>query len=58
LAKRKNNAEASEASAATVGYEAQLWQMADALRDALLSNLISGELRVEDAERFLERARA
>ncbi len=33
MAKRKNNAEASEASAATVGYEAQLWQMADALRE-------------------------
>jgi len=35
LAKRKNNAEASEASAATVGYEAQLWQMADALRGSM-----------------------
>jgi hypothetical protein len=88
-------------SAATVGYEAQLWQMADALggsridgvqrplivlppaalvaafdsfatsverrreemisesrtlaalRDTLLPKLISGELRVKDAERFV-----
>jgi len=38
---------------ATVGYEAQLWQMADALRDALLPKLISGELRVKDAVRFV-----
>jgi len=35
LAKRKNNTEAPEASAATVGYEAQLWQMADALRGSM-----------------------
>jgi hypothetical protein len=27
-----------------------------ALRDALLPKLISGEVRVKDAERFLERA--
>lgn len=32
MAKRKNNAKTPEASGATVGYEAQLWQMADALR--------------------------
>jgi len=32
LAKRKNHARTSESTAANVGYEAQLWQMADALR--------------------------
>jgi type I restriction enzyme M protein len=31
LAKRKNNASTKNATGATVGYEAQLWQMADAL---------------------------
>ena len=35
MARRKNSAEAPEASAATVGYEAQLWQMADALRGSM-----------------------
>jgi type I restriction enzyme M protein len=35
LAKRRNNTEAPETSAATVGYEAQLWQMADALRGSM-----------------------
>jgi type I restriction enzyme M protein len=35
LAKRKKNAQAAETSAATVGYEAQLWQMADALRGSM-----------------------
>jgi type I restriction-modification system DNA methylase subunit len=35
LAKRKNNAKTPEASGATVGYEAQLWQMADALRGSM-----------------------
>jgi type I restriction enzyme M protein len=35
LAKYKNNTEASEASSATVGYEAQLWQMADTLRGSM-----------------------
>ncbi len=35
LAKRKNNTHAAETSAATVGYEAQLWQMADALRGSM-----------------------
>lgn len=51
-------------SGANIGYEAQLWQMADALRnnmdaaeytfrDTLLPKLISGELRVKDAERFV-----
>lgn len=32
MAKRKNNTGKSDATSATVGYEAQLWQMADALR--------------------------
>ena len=45
MAKRGNS---SETAAATVGYEWQLWQMADALRDTLLPKLISGELRVRD----------
>ena len=35
MAKRKNNAAGTETSAATVGYEAQLWQMADALRGSM-----------------------
>ncbi len=35
LAKRKNNTHAAETSAATVGYEAQLWQLADALRGSM-----------------------
>ncbi|MCC6728747.1 MAG: SAM-dependent DNA methyltransferase [Chthonomonadales bacterium] len=35
LAKRRSNPEAAETSAATVGYEAQLWQMADALRGSM-----------------------
>ena len=35
MAKRKNNAKTPEASGATVGYEAQLWQMADALRGSM-----------------------
>ena len=35
MAKRRNNTEAPETSAATVGYEAQLWQMADALRGSM-----------------------
>jgi len=37
------------------GSRAELWQMADALRDALLAKLISGELRVKDAARFIGR---
>ena len=32
MAKRKNKPGKSDATSATVGYEAQLWQMADALR--------------------------
>ncbi len=32
MAKRKNNVGKSDSISATVGYEAQLWQMADALR--------------------------
>jgi type I restriction enzyme M protein len=35
LAKRKNNTVAPDTSAATVGSEAQLWQMADALRGSM-----------------------
>jgi len=35
MAKRKNSTATTEASAATVGYEAQLWQMADALRGSM-----------------------
>ena len=35
MAKRKNNPTATETSAATVGYEAELWQMADALRGSM-----------------------
>jgi type I restriction enzyme M protein len=35
LAKRKNNAQSSDATGATVGYEAELWRMADALRGSM-----------------------
>ena len=35
LAKRKNNAGTTDTKGATVGYEAQLWQMADALRGSM-----------------------
>jgi len=35
LAKRRNNAAASETTAATIGYEAELWKMADALRGSM-----------------------
>src|SRR5690606_19570577 len=35
LAKRRSHAQAAKTSAATVGYEAQLWQMADALRGSM-----------------------
>ncbi len=35
MASRKNNPESPETSAATVGYEARLWQMADALRGSM-----------------------
>ena len=35
MAKRRNNEEVTEMTGATVGYEAQLWQMADALRGAM-----------------------
>jgi type I restriction enzyme M protein len=35
LAKRKNNASTANATAATIGYEAQLWQMADAPRGSM-----------------------
>ena len=35
MAGRKKNSEKSDSSGATVGYEAQLWQMADALRGSM-----------------------
>ncbi|HXG28574.1 MAG TPA: hypothetical protein VNJ47_06985 [Nevskiales bacterium] len=35
MAKRKNNARSAEATGPTVGYEAQLWQMADTLRGSM-----------------------
>ena len=35
MAKRKNNARNADATSANVGYEAQLWQMADALRGSM-----------------------
>ncbi len=35
MAKRKNNARSANTTGATVGYEAQLWQMADALRGSM-----------------------
>ena len=35
MAKRRNNTEATAATGATVGYEAQLWRMADALRGSM-----------------------
>ena len=35
MAKRRTSAQSEAASAANVGYEAQLWQMADALRGSM-----------------------
>ncbi|WP_298617094.1 type I restriction-modification system subunit M N-terminal domain-containing protein, partial [uncultured Thermosynechococcus sp.] len=35
MAKRKNNVQASDTISATVGYEAELWRMADTLRGAM-----------------------
>jgi type I restriction enzyme M protein len=35
MAKQKKNARADSSTAANVGYEAQLWQMADALRGSM-----------------------
>jgi type I restriction enzyme M protein len=35
LAKRQNNAQRTDTTAATVGYEAELWRMADALRGSM-----------------------
>jgi type I restriction enzyme M protein len=35
LAKRKNNSQPTSTNGATVGYEAQLWHMADALRGSM-----------------------
>lgn len=35
MAKRKNHSETTDTKGATVGYESQLWQMADALRGSM-----------------------
>ena len=35
MAKRRNNSETADTTGATVGYEAQLWQMADSLRGSM-----------------------
>ena len=35
MAKRKNHSETMDTEGATVGYEAQLWQMADTLRGSM-----------------------
>ncbi len=35
MAKRRNDRRLAETAGATVGYEAQLWQMADALRGSM-----------------------
>ncbi len=35
MAKRKKDSETADTTAANVGYEAQLWQMADALRGSM-----------------------
>ena len=51
MAKRKSNAEGAKSKGATVGYDVQLWQMADALPP----KLISCEPRVKDAEKFIGR---
>ena len=40
---------------ANLGFEAKLWAAGDALPHNFLPKLISGELRIEDAERYLER---
>ena len=44
MAKIKDNAETVDVIGATAGYEAQLRQMADALRDTLLQRLLSGAI--------------
>lgn len=43
MAKHKNNGAAAEASVASVSYEPQLWQMADALRGSMV---VAGHKRV------------
>ena len=45
----------SQSNGSNLGFEATLW-VAAALRDTLLPKLISGELRVKDAERIVESA--
>lgn len=39
----KNNSDSTSGTSATVGYEAQLWQMADALRDIDSGQIAQGE---------------
>ncbi|RME70280.1 MAG: hypothetical protein D6781_06700 [Verrucomicrobia bacterium] len=41
MAKRKKSTSKSDATSATVGYEAQLWQMADALRDNMAAAIVA-----------------
>jgi hypothetical protein len=50
MGRRNQTENARKDDGATVGYEVQLWQMAE----ALLPGLISSELRVKDDERFVE----
>ncbi|GIV89392.1 MAG: hypothetical protein KatS3mg109_1914 [Pirellulaceae bacterium] len=70
LAQRKNNTSRANTGDATVGYEAQLWQMADALRGSMdaaeykhvvlgliFLKYISDAFEVRRAELEAERAR-
>ena len=50
--KQRVDAAAQPGGGATVGHEAELWTMADAVRDAPLPQLVSGELRMWDLERL------
>lgn len=36
------------------GFEEVLWDSANKLRDTLLPKLLSGELRIKDAEKMIE----
>jgi len=52
MARRKSNTDnTSKNSTANIGYEAKLWLTADKLRNTLLPKLLSGELRIGDAEK-------
>jgi hypothetical protein len=56
LAKLKSNTDAPRASAATVGYEGQLWQMADALRelfDVVAAWNLGRRIRLRDSKQHL-----